>query len=313
MVSYSPKIGRVRRLTIVVTYYITALPQFQSLDTCAQSGISSVILAVRYETPVLLLIYPLTHLQQSDYLCGSGPGELASCVCLKSGMSKVMSSSLTSMVKYYCENTAIGDVTSAIEVFQYFCSAVEGEVVATVRESVAQTYQTYPTASSGEAATTSAASQTGTSSSASTSTAEEDESQSEEENSTNIGAIAGGVAGAVAVIGLGIGLFFFLRFRRRRQARGEEISKGNGNPVEYTGKPELMGNSEFDKDYGPRSELATSPRSELDGGRSIMELHAHPSKHVSPLQEGYELPAHSQGWQSGPVEMYELDSSGKNR
>lgn len=75
-------------------------------------------------------------------MCGEGPQELASCVCLKSGLLSSVSSSLTSNVKWYCDNTATDEVSSAMEVLDFYCSAAKGDVVATVSQSVAQTYPT---------------------------------------------------------------------------------------------------------------------------------------------------------------------------
>ncbi|KAM5341606.1 hypothetical protein ACJ41O_014637 [Fusarium nematophilum] len=341
-----------------MTYYITALSQYQSLDDCAQSGIADAVL------------------EQSSWLCGDGPQELASCVCIKSGMSKAISSSLTSMVKYYCDNTAIANVTSAIEVFEYFCSAAESKVVATVGESIVQSY---PTASSGAgagatgpAATGSRASGQGTAtgssgapdetaSSAAGDSKDKDKDEGDSEGGSSIVPIAGGIAGAVAAVAIAGGLFLFIRRKRQRESRGEEIPSNNDGAPDYTGKPELMGNNEFGAHnagagngyYAPSNGTAFKP--ELDGGKPIVELppnHAptaelqslpvkgHPSPYASPQsgyvspmtpqgqnpgyafnqngQPVYEFPAHPQpahhpqsgmGFQSGPVEAYELDSN----
>ncbi|KAF5012052.1 hypothetical protein FDECE_1873 [Fusarium decemcellulare] len=331
-----------------MSYYITALPQYRSLNKCAQSGIASAVL------------------EQSSWLCGDGPQELASCVCIKSGMSKVISSSLTEMVKDYCDSTNIANVTSAIDVFRYYCSAAESLVVATVSESI---FQSYPTASSGAGAgagaTATAPGQTGsghataTSGSGSTETGSSGASgddKDKEDSGTNIVPIAGGVAGVVLIAGLGIGLFMFIRRKRQRETRGEQITNNGDGPPEYSGQPELMGNSEYIKgQYAPPvvSELSTgnAQKPELDGGKPIMELppnhaptaelqshlaktyHGHlspQSGYVSPItpQQGqnagwggqpvYEFPAHpaqthsprpGMGYQSGPVETYELDSN----
>lgn len=341
-----------------MSYYITALPQYHSLNKCAQSGIESVVLG------------------QSSWLCGEGPQELASCVCIKSGMSKVISSSLTELVKDYCDSTNIGNVTSAVDVFRYYCSAAESLVVATVGESI---HQSYPTASSGAGAGAGATGpvrtgsghatltgsdglpeETGSSGSSGDGDSAGNDKNKDESGGTNIVPIAGGIAGVVVVAAIGTGLFMFIRRRRQREARGIEISnagdgRGDG-PPEYTGQPELMGNSEYIKGhYAPPavSELSStsSPKPELYGGKPVVELppnHAptpelqsHPAKipyghpspqsnYVSPMtpqnpqqtgwggQPVYEFPANpaptynpqlNMGFQSGPVESYELDSN----
>jgi hypothetical protein len=60
---------------------------------------------------------------------------VASCACLKPGMSNLFASSITSDVKSYCSSTASDDVASALSAFAFYCSAARNEVVATVAES----------------------------------------------------------------------------------------------------------------------------------------------------------------------------------
>jgi len=81
----------------VVSYYITDLPQFTSLAPCARSGLSYGVFANTYS------------------LCPEGPQALASCACLKEGMSVYASSEITSSVRYYCSSN-VADVTSALAV-----------------------------------------------------------------------------------------------------------------------------------------------------------------------------------------------------
>ncbi|RSL98900.1 hypothetical protein CDV31_012421 [Fusarium ambrosium] len=324
-----------------MSYYITALPQYQSLNKCAQSGIESVVLG------------------QSSWLCGEGPQELASCVCIKSGMSKIISSSLTSLVKGYCDSTNIGNVTSAVDVFRYYCSAAESLVVATVGESI---HQSYPTASSGAGAGAGATGpirtgsghatltgsdglpeETGSSGSSGDGDSAGNDKSKDESGGTNIVPIAGGIAGVVVVAAIGTGLFMFIRRRKRRESQGMKISNagdGRDGPPEYTGQPELMGNSEYIKGhYAPPtvSELSStsSPKPELYGGKPVVELPpttlrplsyslTPPRYPTNPQQAGwggqpvYEFPANpaptynpqsNMGFQSGPVESYELDSN----
>jgi hypothetical protein len=100
-----------------MTYYITALDGYSSLVPCAQSAVSA---AFREQT--------------SSY-CPDGPQALASCVCLRDSKSRFVSSVLTSEVKWSCSSTASEDISSAVAVLDYYCSAANGDVVATVEES----------------------------------------------------------------------------------------------------------------------------------------------------------------------------------
>ncbi|KAK4034595.1 hypothetical protein C8A01DRAFT_38951 [Parachaetomium inaequale] len=106
-----------------MTYYITDLPGYSSLAPCAASGL-------RYAVQ-----------SQSAYLCPSGPQALASCVCLKGGMTNDVLKEITSSVKYQCSSTASEDVSSAVSVFNYYCSAAAAQVTAAgVSNSVEQSY-----------------------------------------------------------------------------------------------------------------------------------------------------------------------------
>jgi hypothetical protein len=55
--------------------------------------------------------------------------------CIKQGVSGLVSTSITSSVKYYCSSTATEDIASALSVFGFYCSAARKEVVVTVAES----------------------------------------------------------------------------------------------------------------------------------------------------------------------------------
>ncbi|KAF5603635.1 uncharacterized protein FSUBG_7192 [Fusarium subglutinans] len=209
--------------------------------------------------------------------------------CSHGGMSKIISSSLTERVKDYCDSTHIANVTSAIDVFRL-------TLAMRIKE--------------------------------------------EDESKTSIAPIAGGVAGAVVVAALGAGLFLCIRRKRQRQAKGEELSNDADGPPEYTGHPELMGNSAYIKGHTAPpivSELSstTSFKPELGGGQGISELppnhaptaelQAHLAKSNwgnSPAQSEYVSPVspapaysglHGMGFQSGPVEAYELDSNIRSR
>ncbi|KAM0563759.1 hypothetical protein ACHAPJ_001491 [Fusarium lateritium] len=293
-------------------------------------------------------------MEQSSWLCGDGPQELASCVCIKSGMSKIISSSLTERVKDYCDSTRIANVTSAIDVFRYYCSAAESLVVATVSQSI---FQSYPTASSGagsgatgpkSTASAGATATSGTDVADESGASDKDRDKDEGGSKISIMPIAGGVAGIVIIAALGVGLFLIIRRKRLRETKGEEISNSADGPPEYSGHPELMGNSAYIKGHTAQpivSELSStaSLKPELDGGKPILELprnhaptaelqahlakashgHSPQSGYVSPMspsqgQPVYEFPGHpaptysgqhNMGFQSGPVEAYELDSN----
>ena len=93
-----------------VTYYITDLPQFSSLAPCAASALS-------YEV-----------LSQTNQDCLAAPAALVSCVCVKDQNSLGISSGIASAVGDYCDSTASDDVSRALSVFAYYCSAGLGQV-----------------------------------------------------------------------------------------------------------------------------------------------------------------------------------------
>jgi hypothetical protein len=93
-----------------VTYHVTDLPIYSSLAKCAQSAVS----------------YPI--LAQTNRDCPSNPRSLVSCICVKDGNLDAASSGITSSVKYNCGSTASADITSALAVLDYYCSAGKGLV-----------------------------------------------------------------------------------------------------------------------------------------------------------------------------------------
>ena len=93
-----------------LTYYITDLPQYSSLDPCAGTAVSSAILSQTYQ------------------YCGTAPDALASCVCVKDQNILSISSLLSSQVSEQCGSTADSDQSSAINVLSYYCSAAKGQV-----------------------------------------------------------------------------------------------------------------------------------------------------------------------------------------
>ncbi|GFP60482.1 hypothetical protein TASIC1_0019002800 [Trichoderma asperellum] len=217
-----------------MTYHITALPQFKSLRSCAQSGVASAIL------------------EQTNIYCATGPQALASCVCIKSGMSGRISSTLTSNVKWNCDNTATADVASALDVFELYCSAAEKEVVISVADTATETYL-HPTnhdsaRPSGPVETGSGSSGGGSGSGDSggsnpTQGGKDGSSSSgnggNKSSSVNKTAIIAACVLAAIVLIAAVGLVaFFVRRKRNRQMRGEALpptTEGSN----YQGPPEL--------------------------------------------------------------------------
>ncbi|KAK6083882.1 hypothetical protein SCUP515_01578 [Seiridium cupressi] len=210
-----------------MTYYITALAKFSSLAPCAQSAVSYGVFS--YDYP----------LQQSYDNCPNGPQALASCVCLKEPMPSVVSSAITSDVKDSCSSTASEDISSALSVWNYYCSAAKALVTpAGVTESVEQT-SAIETARTGSGVGTSGPASTGGSSSEGSSgsgSGSGSSGSSVNGSKINIGAIVGGIAGAVVVICLIAGLAFFFWRRSQPQEQGDKLGAiqashpGNGKP-----------------------------------------------------------------------------------
>jgi hypothetical protein len=94
-----------------VTYYITDLPNYSSLANCAREAVS----------------YPIGGFIQND--CPTDPKGAVSCVCVKDANSQAINTAIISQVNENCGTTATEDVTSALGVFAYYCSAGKGVVV----------------------------------------------------------------------------------------------------------------------------------------------------------------------------------------
>ncbi|KAI1806248.1 hypothetical protein F4811DRAFT_511208 [Daldinia bambusicola] len=204
-----------------MTYHITALPDYSSLVPCAQSAVSYGVLSQTYD------------------LCPDGPKALASCVCLKSGMSGSMSNVITSDVKYSCDSTATEDVRSALAVFDLYCSAAKGLTTpAGVTESLEQTKATLKSGGSGPKETGISG---GSGSSSSEGPLESGSSSSDSANKSNTSTIVGAVVGTLAGIAF-IGLVAFFFWRRRRYNQSGDRIVPQTVVQEYTGKPELDGN-----------------------------------------------------------------------
>ncbi|KAI1458692.1 hypothetical protein F4805DRAFT_111110 [Annulohypoxylon moriforme] len=290
-----------------MTYYITALPEFSSLASCAQDAVSYAVMSQTYN------------------FCPSGPAALASCVCIKSTMSGYVSNQVGSDVTYSCDSTATEDVSSARQVFDMYCSAAKGlTTLAGVTESVQQTSALGNSGTSGPK-------ETGATSSV-TSAEDPTETGGSTANSTsksNIGTIVGAAVGAVAGSAI-LGLIAFFFWRRSRHNRGYDKAVPLTSAEEFAGKPELDSGATapaslnrqaapLTDDVSPISVPSSPYKPELQGQSDyppqysqVTELHGQNqdtySVHEAQGQPRSELPG--MGWQSGPVtEYHELDGN----
>ncbi|EHK20991.1 uncharacterized protein TRIVIDRAFT_202389 [Trichoderma virens Gv29-8] len=252
-----------------MTYHITALSQFKALQSCAQSGVASAILDA-----------------------------LASCVCIKSGMSDRILSTLTSNVKWNCDNTATADVTSAMDVFALYCSAAEKEVVFTVTDTATETYphptnriSSFPSSPSETGAGSSSGSGGGGKGGSNPSQGGKDGSSSDGSGGNSSGSssinktavIAACVLGGVVLIAAIAAVAYFVRRRRNKQMKGEQIPPAVDGP-HLEGPPELENTSKVGANVGVVPELHSVERQELQGhtGTPLSEL---PPGYVSPRPE----------------------------
>ncbi|OAA78700.1 hypothetical protein LEL_05523 [Akanthomyces lecanii RCEF 1005] len=292
-----------------MTYYITALPQFSSLRACAQTGVVEAVMS------------------QSSYLCAAGPQALASCVCLKPGILGKASQSLTSSVKYNCDNTALADVSAAADVLDYYCQAAQKKVIATVSQSISETkatslgQATRPTSNGSDAPKNTAA------------TGETSDGSKNPKAGSGGGGLSKGAIIAIAVLGalVAIGVIaFMVIFARRRNRKVKTLEATNSvtGQSPYPPHSELATNSpssemEGKSPYSPPavSEVAATPRPyhqrphvELSGAPQ-QQIHqaVSPSELSSPgsqhAQGGNSLYNPDQNWQPPVQAMYELDSS----
>ncbi|KUI53137.1 hypothetical protein VP1G_00399 [Cytospora mali] len=171
-------------LTIPVSHYITDVAQFQYLAPCAASGLSNAV-----QTMVMFQIQPPCQAINSivKYNCASHTADVSSAqamfaayCAMNSGTSVFPTASsppgdmtyyITDLPQYASLAPCAGSAVSyaLAEVFDYYCSAANGEVVATgITNSVSQPSPTTNTGSnagsSGTKPTSSAGSGTGSSS-----------------------------------------------------------------------------------------------------------------------------------------------------
>ncbi|KAK4461828.1 hypothetical protein QBC42DRAFT_226491 [Cladorrhinum samala] len=228
-----------------MSYYITDLPQYSSLAPCAASAIKYVIQAQTYA------------------MCPDGPQALASCVCLKDGMTADVLKSLTSSVKYSCSSTATEDVSSALAVWDVYCSAAAGKFTAAgVTASVEQTYPKgvsgVPKATGVSNGSGNGSSASGSSGSSSSSSGGNSDPNDTGKSSTNVPVIAGAIGGViVAIILIGAAIFFVRRSANKRRDM-EKLPNASGGPG--LGGTEIQNNATpagFYSPNGGKAELAT--------------------------------------------------------
>lgn len=239
-------------------------------------------------------------------------------------MSNSINRDLTSEVKNLCDNTATDAVSSAEEVWDFFCSAVNNEAVAQVTESIPQT------ASAGTAEPHSGSqdpspSETG---------AENADPQSNEDNNGSGGSgvnrtavIVGAVLGGLIGVALIVGIVLFIRRKKNAEAQHDSPS----TPPDYRGHPELDGSS---SEVGPGKTDVSEGTAELppDSLRPELQAHSHgdrlipfhqphemdgtaptgwsahsPTNNVSPLSPEERLDGAN--WQPRATEAYEIDST----
>ncbi|KAL1891700.1 hypothetical protein Sste5346_007449 [Sporothrix stenoceras] len=211
-----------------MTYYITDMPQYSSLARCAKDALSSAVFTNTYE------------------LCPAGPQLLASCVCIKESMSSMVSSYITSNIQWDCTAGDTADISSALNIFNLYCSAANNKaVVSGITTSVSQTlpfgiggggsgetgtgnkatatHGTTKATGTGAAGGSSGGSTTdgsGGSSSGDSNSDGNGNSQTTEGSKSNTGIIAGAVVGVVVGLGLlGLAAFFVWRHARKSQHR----------------------------------------------------------------------------------------------
>ncbi|KAL2016312.1 hypothetical protein VTK56DRAFT_3883 [Thermocarpiscus australiensis] len=219
-----------------MTYYLTDLPQFNSLAPCAASALAYAVFSQTYD------------------LCPEGPQALASCVCIKDGMTAEVLKSITSSVKYRCESTAIEDVNSAVSVYDYYCSAAQAKVTpAGISNSVEQTYPAgrtgsggaKPTGGNGGGGRNGSGSGNGGSGGTGGATDDEDSNSKGPGTAVIVGAVVGAVAGLALIAVL---VFFLVKHAKKREALKISDSGRHGDHPSvplgpYGGKQELPADS----------------------------------------------------------------------
>lgn len=208
-------------------------------------------------------------------------------------MSGRILSTLTSNVKWNCDNTATADVTSALDVFAVYCSAAEKETVLLVTDTATETYP-HPTnrissfsASPSETGSGGSSSddggnssdkngKDGSSSDGSGSNSSDSSSKANSINKTAV--IAACVLAGVVLIAAIAAVAFFVR-RKRNKNKGEQLPTVDGPHLE--GPPELENTAKMGPNVAVVPELHSIERQELQG---------HTGTPASELPPGYATP-----------------------
>ncbi|KAH8888587.1 hypothetical protein GQ53DRAFT_783686 [Thozetella sp. PMI_491] len=261
-----------------MTYYITALPEYSSLATCARNVVSYAVQSQTYE------------------LCPEGPGALASCACIKSGMSSVITSSISYNYKYYCDSTASALLTSALNVFDYYCSAVRAEVTPNgVSESIAESTPvgSNPSGANGGGGggggsnASASRSKSGTAGAGNTSGADSTNGTTSGPKTAVIAGAVVGVVGGLALIGAAI-FFIFRAIRKSKMdaalaAAAAPSRPGTAPDNSFPGKAELGGN--------PLLVAPTPPVPPVSPSPSMLKAGVPPrAENVSPASAHLEAP-----------------------
>lgn len=212
-------------------------------------------------------------------------------------MSGRISSTLTSYVKWNCDNTATADVTSALDVFAVYCSAAEKKLVVSVSETATESYprptnrNTAVPSETGSGGGDDGGGSGGGSSSGSggsnptqggkdgSSSGGNGGNKSSSINKTAV--IAACVLGGIVLIA-GVGLVaFFVRRKRNKQMRGEPLPPTADGP-NYQGPPELENTAKMAPNVAVVPELHSTERQELQGNVTPYSL---PPGYNSPRPE----------------------------
>ena len=243
---------------------------------------------------------------------------------------------LSSSVRGDCDNTATHHVTSAMEVFRFYCSAANDEITATVDESIAQTYAPEATRTGTESGPAPTGGNGGDS---------EGQDGDGDDNSDGGGnqtaTIAASVMGAVIGVALIAGAIWWNRRRRQKAKAGP--TEPPSAPPSLSQRPELHGShspTEMSKAGTPVVAEQQHPRAPELGGRDVAEMgqaqptpelmsYSRADQYVQPAHEMYSPPSHTNGgsnppqvtqdpllresqpqsgmtWQSGPVDAYDM-------
>lgn len=166
----------------------------------------------------------------------------------------MISNIITSSVKYSCSSTATDDVSSAMEVYNFYCSAARAETTPTgVTVSVEQTYPAGLSPATGSRSGTGASQSTG----AGGKSGSTDGGSSGSSSGPNTAIIGGAVAGVVVILGIIGALVFFLMksVRKRKELEKQQSDQipmtrpattggdHDPHPHEYYGKTELSGDA----------------------------------------------------------------------